>query len=546
MAAAAANQAMDLAHQGLDWAFHRVVLQAATILPPWLLRHVPANWQALTPAKLAVVTPAAFIVARIVMHQLHQLRIKFALRNVQRAPQWLPIVGHTWALLIGTPWDVFHSWFETTGADLLKANVMGENSLLVYKPRHLRQIMNSKLHNYPKDVDFAFKTFMDILGSGLVSSNGALWKKQRTLLSHALRIDILEETMPVAKRAIDRLSEKLEAIRGTGEYIEIAEEFRVLTLQVIGELILSLSPEESSRVFPDLYLPIMEEANRRVWEPYRAYIPTPGWFHYNRTLHELNNYLCNLIRKRWADRQAAVAAGTNEDDKDILEVIMADIDPATWGEGTVLQLRDEIKTFIMAGHETSAAMMTWACYELHRHPEVREKFIQEAQAVFGTGIAADAEGADKFTKTPLPANEQLKGLQYTMNVLKETLRFYSLVPVVARVTVEDDVLDGHVVPAGTRILISLRSAHDNPETWKDPMTYRPERFDEPFDLYAFMPFIQGPRNCLGQHLALLEARIVMALLMLRFKLTPRDESCGERHPSIVPVCPKNGMWVRVD
>lgn len=82
----------------------------------------------------------------------------------------------------------------------------------------------------------------------------------------------------MAKRAVDRLSAKLEAIRGTGECIELAEEFRVMTLQVIGELILSLSPEESERVFPQLYLPIVTEANLRIWQPWRAFLPTPGLF----------------------------------------------------------------------------------------------------------------------------------------------------------------------------------------------------------------------------------------------------------------------------
>ena len=98
------------------------------------------------------------------------------------------------------------------------------------------------------------------------------------LLSAAFRIDILEETGPVAKRAVDRLSAKLEAVRGTGESIELAEEFRVMTLQVIGELILSLSPEESARVFPELYLPIVTEANARIFQPWRAFLPTPGLF----------------------------------------------------------------------------------------------------------------------------------------------------------------------------------------------------------------------------------------------------------------------------
>lgn len=106
-----------------------------------------------------------------------------------------------------------------------------------------------------------------LLGTGLVTAAGAAHKRQRLLVGAALRVDILEETAYVAKGAVDRLSARFEAARGTGKPVEIAEEFRVMTLQVIGELILSLSPEESARVFPKLYLPIVSVFSPRRFLP---------------------------------------------------------------------------------------------------------------------------------------------------------------------------------------------------------------------------------------------------------------------------------------
>lgn len=304
-----------------------------------------------------------------------------------------------------------------------------QTGVIVSDPAHLRRVFDKRQRNFPKDVELAYKPFLHILGTGLVTSSGEEWQRQRRLLGVALRRDILEETAGVAKRAVDRLSVRLEAKRGTGEPVELAEEFRVMTLQVIGELILSLSPEESARVFPELYLPIVTEANRRVWEPWRAYLPTPQNFKFHRTVSRLNDYVSDLIRKRWAEHRK----GNIQEEPDILDRILAAIDPATWGNETVRQLRDEIKTFLLAGHETSASMLTWSIYELTKNPKVLNKALAESRKVFTKGgRVGGADGAAQFERVELPPRSDLENLRYTVNVLKESLRMYTLVPVVSR------------------------------------------------------------------------------------------------------------------
>jgi cytochrome P450 len=133
---------------------------------------------------------------------------------------------------------------------------------------------------------------------------------------------------------------------------------------VIGELILSLSPDESARVFPELYLPIVTEANRRVWEPWRAYMPTPEHWRFKRTVGKLNAYVSNLIRERWAVHRS----GKVQAEPDILDRILSTIDPNDWGEHWVRQLRDEIKTFLLAGHEVRATTCcVSSCLLSHEH-----------------------------------------------------------------------------------------------------------------------------------------------------------------------------------
>jgi cytochrome P450 len=201
-----------------------------------------------------------------------------------------------------------------------------------------------------------------------------------------------------------------------------------------------------------------------------------------------------------------------------------------------------MKTFLLAGHETSAAMLMWSVYELSRHPVQRKQVIAEAERVFGPSGHNTASRSDA------------DGMVYTLAVLKEALRRYSVVPVVTRSLKEDDQLAGKLVPAGTMVVCHLQGIHNQ---WQEPTKFKPERFmpggeyeqfDESVRTYMFVPFIQGPRNCLGQHLALLEARIVLAFLQQRFsfKLVSKLADQGQRHPTVIPVASMDGLPVLVE
>eukprot|EP00729_Bicosta_minor_P000691 gene691-20261_t len=489
----------------------------------------------------AVVLATLWLLKRFV----YNTKIWWNLRQIPMPPGNLPIFGHALAIGAGAPWDCMLNWAREYGKEetknLLQINFLGNTGIIVTDPEQLKHVMDKKQRNYAKDIGLSYKPFLHILGTGLVTSMGESWKKQRKLMAGTMRQDILEETADVAKRAVDRLTVKLEKYRGTGKPVEIAEEFRVLTLQVIGELILSLPPDESERVFPELYLPIVEEANIRVWQPWRPWIPNAHNRKYNKTVDELNKYVSDLIRDRWAKRVEIKKAGKEAPMADILDRAMSAIDPDAWGEHSVKQLRDEIKTFLLAGHETSASMLTWSLFELSQNKETLQKTVDEGNAVFAGRGKADGKVDD------MPSKGELQELKYTVAVLKESLRKYTLVPMVTRVSLEDDVMDGHTIPAGTKVFINMKAVHMNPKLWPDPLVFKPERFQEKFDPWNFNAFINGPRNCLGQHLALLEARIVLSLLHQRFKFTPVDPvKAGEVHTYMVPTCPANGMHVLVE
>ena len=156
---------------------------------------------------------------------------------------------------------------------------------------------------YDKDLDFSYKPFLSILGTGLVTANGDHWQKQRILMAPALRVDMLDAILPIAKRGVERMCVKLEEFRGTDTPVDVQAEFHLLTLQIIGEAVLSLPPEECDNVFPNLYIPVMEESNHRVLAPWRNLYPTTVW-QYNSRVRRLNSYIINILRERRAARAA--------------------------------------------------------------------------------------------------------------------------------------------------------------------------------------------------------------------------------------------------
>jgi len=480
------------------------------------------------------------------------LRRLFYLSKLNCAPGFIPFIGHTVPLsrAVGAypcTWDLFAFWSTAKAPKPVRVQIFTRHCVVVADPEPIKRVFNSNIKNYGKDTEFAYNPFLDILGTGLVTSEGESWKRQRGRISQALRMEILDDVVDIATRAVDRLCVKLEKIRGTGEEIELAEEFRLLTLQVIGEAILSLSPEESDEVMPNLYLPIMEECNRRSLEPWRAYLPNKEYFEHKNRVKKLNAYVIKLIRQRWKLKHS-VTATPNVDDSidnphaDILDRVLADVPKSEYGPEVERQMCDEIKTFLLAGHETSAAMLIWTTWELVKAPEKMKIATEEAKKVY--------KNSEKKNNNKTPSRDELNGLEYIVGALKESLRLYSVVPVVTRKCLGDDYLGGEFIPKGTTVIISVQGVHHREDLWKNAQEFEPKRFvgndtDETGN-YSYLPFIQGPRNCLGQYLALLEARVVMANLLKKFKFTSSRETNGAKHTKMIPIAPADGIWFTVD
>ena len=511
---------------------------------------VEVNLEGITYTDIALTTVISLIVI-----QLLKFLNRPRLHNVPAVEGGWPYLGQVFDMLKGSPWDIMTVWSHKYGG-IYTFHLFGSDAICISDGALLKEVLHTQLPTFKKDTAWTYKPFLSILGNGLVTADGKDWQRQRILLSNHLRIEILEEIPLMAFKAVERLSVKLDKVAKEGTTIEMAEEFRSLTLQVISEALLSLSPEESDQTFAQMYLPIVEEGNLRTWDPTRMYIPGPAMFKFWAAVKRLNDYVSGLIRKRWELRKLEARRGDSRRKKDVLDKVIGAIKEEDWGEAAVTQIRDEIKTFVLAGHETSASMLAWTLYELHADgtdqvSRTKKKAIAETDRVYGDKKKGYINS--KGHVVTMPARDDLsgqQGLNYIESCLRESLRKYSVVPTVVRLASKRTTIGEngkYVIPKGSTIMVNMQGVHHNPENWPDYLEWQPERFYETeIKPYTFMPFVEGPRMCLGQFLSLLESKCVISILLRKYNfILQNPENAGEKHAFMVPIIPANGHHFKV-
>ncbi|CAM9396865.1 unnamed protein product [Hapterophycus canaliculatus] len=298
-----------------------------------------------------------------------------------------PVLGPALKLAEGAPWDTMTRWSKEYGS-IYKFSLFGNVNVVLSDPTFMKEVMRTKITKYQKDIDFAYRPFLSLLGTGIVTSDGPKWRKQRNKVSAAFRIEVLSAVPGMSQRAVARLAKKLDEAEERNASVEIGEELRHLTLQVISEALLNLSAEEADGTFATVYMPIVVEGHKRTWNPLRRFCPLlPAWWAHIKNQRILNDYITGIVRDRWDIIQkekckSAAANGVSHsgvaDDaggrkRDILDKVLDSLEPGEWGTAAVMQIRDEMKTFVLAGHETSASMLNWSLLELMENSELMDK-----------------------------------------------------------------------------------------------------------------------------------------------------------------------------
>lgn len=365
-----------------------------------------------------------------------------------------------------------------------------------------------------------------LVGDGVLTSEGDLWRRQRRIAQPAFNrasVSALagKMTAPTA-RMLDAWSQRFQV----GDEFDIYPELLGVAMEIIGETLFSLDLRGKVGASAHAFTVALEHVSARgnQFLPIPLSWPTPGNIALRKALRTLDTVVLDIIERRRAegsqgdDLLAAFLAARDEQG--------APIDPRL--------VRDEVITFFLAGHETTALGLAWTFYLLAQHPEVMDRLQAEVDGLGGrTPTAEDAMGA----------------LAYTRAVFQEVLRLYPPAWSGGRDIVADTELAGHRVQVGDRVLYVPYLMHRDPRFWDHPERFDPERFlngrGNGRHKLAYMPFSVGPRMCIGNHFSLLEGTLVLAMIAQRFRfsLSPRARIEQEFQ---VTMRPRHGVQVRVE
>ena len=444
--------------------------------------------------------------------------------TAQRAPgpRGLPVLGSMPAMrqdAVGTMLDWHRRYGDVVGYRLgpwhfhmLSHPALAEAVLIEHQDSFV------KMYDGGKPVGIGV-----VLGQGLATSQGELWRRQRRLIQpmfHRSRVAGFGGEIATAGRGVLERWRGLEPARP----VDAAHEMMRATLEVITRTMFSTSVLDRLDELSPALLRVLRYTAECIQNPLLPplWVPTPANRAFRKAMAQIDGLIYGLIR----DRRDS---GLRYDD--LLDKLIYAVDPDTGAAMNEQQIRDETLTIFVAGHETTAVALTWAWYLLASHPEARERLHAEVDAI----LDGRAPGVDDLPK-----------LAYTRAVIEEGLRLYPPALGVIRKTTRDFELGGFRLPAKTFAFVNIGNIHRHAEFWEKPDAFRPERFldGQPGHRLAFMPFGAGPRVCPGNHLAMTEAVLLLASLARQYRL---DLLPGHRLETEITITlrPKGGLPMRL-
>ncbi len=368
----------------------------------------------------------------------------------------------------------------------------------VNHPDGAQRILQDNHHNYIKGD--LFDILRQFAGYGLFTSEGELWLRQRRLMQpafHRRRIAGFGEIM--TGRTLDMLA-RWQRRPDPGQPLDIAEEMTGLTMAIIAETMFGAQVEEEVQRVSEAIGVLLADINFRFQVPFYPALRWPT-LRNRRSLAAMRT-IDDVVQGIIDERRRS-----GEDGDDLLAMLMEARDEETGQAMSDKQLRDEVVTVFVAGHETTAVALTWAFSLLAQHRDAEARLHAEVDAALAG-------------RPPTVAD--VPNLAYTRMVIDETLRLYPPAWITNREAVADDVVCGFRIPAGAAVAISPYVLHRLPAWWPDAERFDPERFaaDAPHDRprFAYMPFGGGPHQCIGNSFALLEATLILAAVAQRYRL----------------------------
>ncbi|HMS82940.1 MAG TPA: cytochrome P450 [Nitrospira sp.] len=436
-------------------------------------------------------------------------------------PGAVPLLGHLRAFR-QHPLKSLSAWWRQHG-DALRFRLGPKTFYLFSHPDLAEEILVKqsdrfvKVYNPQKPHGLAL-----VLGNGLVTSSGELWKRHRRIIQpifHRSRMAAMADRM--AQVGEQRLAMWKDR---EGDTIDIAAEMMQLALEVISQTMFTTSmAQHTDRISHALQVSI-----KYAFDSFSNPLSLPLWVPTarNREFRSVMQFMDGLMYGLLAERRQS---GAHHDD--LLDLLLHARDEET-GEGLSDQeLRDETLTIFAAGHETTANALAWTWYLLATHHEAKARFHEEV---------------DRVLQGRTPTAEDLEHLPYTRAIFEESLRLYPPVPAVHRKAATNTIVGGLSLPEGVFVLVGTYNLHRHQDFWTDPDHFRPERWldgERPRSRYAYMPFGAGPRTCVGLHFASVEGPLLLALIGERY-----DPQLAQDHVEpylMVTLRPKGGIKMRL-
>jgi cytochrome P450 len=362
------------------------------------------------------------------------------------------------------------------------------------------------------------KVLDPIAETGLFTSEGDAWREQRHRIQPAFQpaqIAVYTELMAAS-------TERMLETWAHEDRIDLHDEMMKLTLDIVARALLGVEIERDVRTVGENLAIVLKRVGSVAYHVEPSWSPTPGNQRFKRALNELRDVVDRIIVERRA---------TPGGDDVVSRLLAAETER---GEPmSDQQLRDEVMTFLIAGHETTAMALTYTFYLLATHPGVEHRLLDELTTVL--------DGAP-------PTMAEVRELTLTERVITESLRLYPPVSDIHREPVEDVVIGGYLIPAGVTVSLPPWVVHRDPRWYDDPLAFRPDRWTNEFRAalprLAYFPFGAGPRRCVGERFALLEATIVLATVLQRYHLELCPETSFELE-SLITTRPKHPIWMRL-
>jgi cytochrome P450 len=447
------------------------------------------------------------------------MRTKAEALRLPPGPRGLPVVGYL-PFVMRDPLR-FYLKLSLEYGDVSHARLGPASLYFINQPDLIEQLLLGEHQHCIKDA--IARDLIPLLGAGLLTNEGASWRKQRKLASPPLQPKRVAAYADVMVECAQRTFGAFVA----GETRDFQVDMMSLTLDIVGRTLLGASTHADTERIAEVLETAQSFLEGRLYSLLRlipASVPTPAVLRFRRARQELDAIVYKII-----DHCREHGAGEDH--------LLARLLAARTEDGEAMsraQLRDEVVTMMLAGHETTALVLMYAVYLLGRHPEHMARLRAEVDAVLGTRPATMAD---------------LPKLSFLDAVVRESLRLYPPAYTFGREVITPFELGGYLIPKGTTVIVSPFALHRNPRFFPEPERFSPERWQSgrsaSLPRFAYFPFGGGPRVCIGNHFATMEAALILATLVQQVELSIAPDFKLAFSPAIT-LRMREGLRVKVE